>query len=80
MLKSGRVHAQTWNSEIDFSDPDWKSKFQKDFERRFDIPHLTDVFDDVVAIPSTFCLKSRWLPSLNFSSGFFGSFCFWLLR
>lgn len=59
VIKNGRVRARTRNPEIDFSDPDWKSKFEKDFERRSYIPHLTDVFDDVVAIPSTFCLKSR---------------------
>ncbi|CAM8891105.1 unnamed protein product [Rhodiola kirilowii] len=46
-------------SSIDFSDPDWKTKFQDDFARRFSIPHLTDVFPDAAAFPSTFCLKSR---------------------
>jgi 6-phosphofructokinase 1 len=44
---------------IDFSDPDWKSKFQEDFETRFNIPHITDIFDDAVPIPSTFCLRMR---------------------
>ncbi|KAJ7957429.1 ATP-dependent 6-phosphofructokinase [Quillaja saponaria] len=45
--------------EIDFSDPDWKTKFQKDFAERFNIPHISDVFEDALPIPSTFCLKMR---------------------
>nr|KYP42442.1 hypothetical protein KK1_036131 [Cajanus cajan] len=44
---------------IDFSDPDWKSKFQEDWEARFRLPHLTDIFPDAPPIPSTFCLKMR---------------------
>lgn len=46
-------------NSIDFSDPDWKSKYQKDFEARFNIPHLTDVFPDTEWFPSTFCLRMR---------------------
>ncbi|KAI4328148.1 hypothetical protein L6164_020529 [Bauhinia variegata] len=46
-------------SSIDFSDPDWKTKFQRDFEQRFRLPHITDIFEDAVPIPSTFCLKMR---------------------
>ncbi|KAJ9670206.1 hypothetical protein PVL29_026634 [Vitis rotundifolia] len=70
VLKNGRVRALTKNPEIDFCDPDWKSKFQKDFERRFYIPHITDVFDDAVAIPSTFCLKSRTPVNEDFADGY----------
>lgn len=44
---------------IDFSDPDWKSKYQQDFEARFNIPHITDVLPDAISYPSTFCLKMR---------------------
>lgn len=71
--KSVRVFAAIkHNQNIDFSDPDWKSKFQKEFEKRFAIPHITDVFPDDVSIPSTFCLKMRCstvcvLNSLNCS-------------
>ncbi|KAL6959457.1 ATP-dependent 6-phosphofructokinase 5, chloroplastic [Sarracenia purpurea var. burkii] len=54
---------------IDFSDPDWKSKFQKDFEARFSIPHLTDIFQDAVPIPSTFCLRMR-TPTGDFTDGY----------
>lgn len=48
-------------NSIDFGDPDWKSKYQKDFEARFNIPHLTDVFPDTEWLPSTFCLRMRYL-------------------
>lgn len=44
---------------IDFSDPDWKLKYSREFEARFNIPHMTDVFPDAVSYPSTFCLKMR---------------------
>lgn len=59
---------------IDFSDPRWPERFKEDFEARFNIPHLTDVFgDDVVPIPSTFCLKMRYVPGIffRFLSAFF---------
>lgn len=46
---------------IDLSDPDWKIKYQRDFEERFNIPHITDVFPDAEAIRSTFCLKMRFV-------------------
>ncbi|XP_027921497.1 ATP-dependent 6-phosphofructokinase 5, chloroplastic-like [Vigna unguiculata] len=46
-------------SAIDFSDPDWKTKFQQDWKARFRLPHLTDIFPDAPPIPSTFCLKMR---------------------
>lgn len=44
---------------IDLSDPEWKLKYQRDFEERFSIPHITDAFPDAEAIPSTFCVKMR---------------------
>uniref|UniRef100_A0A7N0T988 Phosphofructokinase domain-containing protein n=1 Tax=Kalanchoe fedtschenkoi TaxID=63787 RepID=A0A7N0T988_KALFE len=49
-------------AKIDFTDPDWKVKFQEDFETRFNIPHLTDVFPDSPSFPSTFCLQSSRTP------------------
>ncbi|KAF7135903.1 hypothetical protein RHSIM_Rhsim08G0014700 [Rhododendron simsii] len=54
---------------IDYSDPSWKSKFQKEFESRYDIPHLTDVIHDAVPIPSTFCLRMR-SPTEDFADGY----------
>ncbi|KAF2322149.1 hypothetical protein GH714_007894 [Hevea brasiliensis] len=70
---------------IDFSDPDWKIKYQTDFQWRFNIPHITDIFPDAAPIPSTFCLKmsrsfSLSLPMIKFTlqdSGV-GGFCWWL--
>lgn len=56
---SSAAAAEAANRSIDFNDPNWKSKYQKDFEARFRIPHLTDVFPDAVSYPSTFCLKMR---------------------
>ncbi|KAK1290179.1 hypothetical protein QJS10_CPB18g01365 [Acorus calamus] len=44
--------------EIDFEDPDWKKKFQDNFEERFNLPHLRDVLD-VNPRPTTFSLKRR---------------------
>ena len=31
--------------DIDFSDTDWKNKYKKDFESKFNLPHLKDVLD-----------------------------------
>ncbi|XP_047310646.1 ATP-dependent 6-phosphofructokinase 5, chloroplastic-like [Impatiens glandulifera] len=61
------IPAQT--APIDFTDPNWKSKYQKDFESRFNIPHLTDVLDDLTPYPSTFCLKMR-TPTEDFAGGY----------
>ncbi|KAM7515765.1 hypothetical protein LguiA_005348 [Lonicera macranthoides] len=70
ICKKSRVYAESKSSNIDFSDPDWKSKYEEDFESRFNIPHLTDVFDDVVSYPSTFCLKMRTPVSEDFAGGY----------
>ncbi|XP_027077584.1 ATP-dependent 6-phosphofructokinase 5, chloroplastic [Coffea eugenioides] len=61
---------RSYSSSIDFSDPDWKSKYQKDFEARFNIPHLTDVFPNAVSYPSTFCLKMRTPVTEEFAGGY----------
>ncbi|KAG4154177.1 hypothetical protein ERO13_D03G042200v2 [Gossypium hirsutum] len=55
---------------IDFTDPDWKSKFQQDFERRFNIPHITDTFPDAHSFPSTFCLRMRTPVTEDFAEGY----------
>lgn len=72
--KSGRlsVSAERRNSteEIDLSDPEWKAKYQQDFERRFNLPHLTDTFKDLQPRPSTFCLKMRSPVSDDFAGGY----------
>lgn len=58
------------NSSIDFSDPDWKTKYEEDFEKRFSIPHMTDFFPDSPAYPSTFCLRMRTPVSEEFAQGY----------
>ncbi|OVA13352.1 Phosphofructokinase domain [Macleaya cordata] len=58
------VSATTANSEIDFNEPDWKQHFQEDFENRFNLPHLRDVFD-IKPIPTTFSLKRRGSQIVN---------------
>ena len=52
-------HGKT-SVSIDLSDPNWKRKYEREFEERFSIPHITDVFPDAEAIRSTFCLKMRF--------------------
>lgn len=52
------VSAVIAKPEIDFKDPDWKRKFQEDFEQRFSLPHLKDIFG-IKTRPTTFSLKSR---------------------
>ncbi|XP_010258379.1 PREDICTED: ATP-dependent 6-phosphofructokinase 5, chloroplastic-like [Nelumbo nucifera] len=52
------VRAAIAKPEIDFSDPYWKNKFKEDFENRFDLPHLRDVFD-IKPMPTTFSLHNR---------------------
>ncbi|KAL0733639.1 hypothetical protein Bca4012_009849 [Brassica carinata] len=54
---------------IDLSDPNWKTKYEREFEQRFSIPHITDVFPDAEAIRSTFCLKMR-SPTEDFVGGY----------
>ncbi|XP_028065456.1 ATP-dependent 6-phosphofructokinase 5, chloroplastic-like isoform X2 [Camellia sinensis] len=54
---------------IDFRDRDWKSKYEDDFQARFNIPHLTDVIEDALPIPSTFCLRMR-TPTQDFADGY----------
>nr|CAD1825174.1 unnamed protein product [Ananas comosus var. bracteatus] len=53
VLSSNDVAVKT---EIDFKDPNWKQKFQEDWDRRFSLPHLRDILD-VTPRPTTFSLK-----------------------
>ncbi|KAH0865836.1 hypothetical protein HID58_083047 [Brassica napus] len=61
-------HGKT-SVSIDLSDPNWKRKYEREFEERFSIPHITDVFPDAEAIRSTFCLKMR-SPTEDFVGGY----------
>ncbi|XVF61536.1 hypothetical protein PTKIN_Ptkin08bG0137400 [Pterospermum kingtungense] len=61
---------QSSKNNIDFSDPDWKSKFQHDFEKRFNLPHIADLFPNAHSFPSTFCLKMRTPVTEDFAEGY----------
>ncbi|KAL0909618.1 hypothetical protein M5K25_020502 [Dendrobium thyrsiflorum] len=55
---------------MDYVETNWKDQFQEDFERRFDLPHLTDLFPDLTPIPSTFRLKKRSPSSDDYVNGY----------
>ncbi|XP_031115186.1 ATP-dependent 6-phosphofructokinase 5, chloroplastic-like [Ipomoea triloba] len=44
--------------KIDFNDPEWKKRYQDEFEERFSLPHLKDTFD-ATPRPTTFSLSNR---------------------
>uniref|UniRef100_A0A1J3JZI8 ATP-dependent 6-phosphofructokinase n=1 Tax=Noccaea caerulescens TaxID=107243 RepID=A0A1J3JZI8_NOCCA len=69
LVRASSIQHSESSASIDLSDPNWKSKYERDFEQRFSIPHITDVFPDAEAIPSTFCLKMR-SPTADFSGGY----------
>lgn len=56
-----KLIARAAAATIDYGDPDWKTKYRDEFEARFRIPHFTDVLDDAVSYPSTFCLRMRFV-------------------
>ncbi|KAF9599456.1 hypothetical protein IFM89_038550 [Coptis chinensis] len=47
-----------------------KKTVEEDFDRRFCIPHITDVFAHDAPMPSTFCLKSRRPVTDGFVDGY----------
>lgn len=56
---SSELKSRNNTTTIDYTDPDWKTKFTENFEKRFRLPHVTDTLPDSVSMPSTFCLKMR---------------------
>ncbi|XP_068642933.1 ATP-dependent 6-phosphofructokinase 5, chloroplastic-like [Aristolochia californica] len=52
------VKAVVAKPELDFSNPNWKQRFQEDFANRFNLPHLTDHLD-IKPRPTTFSHKNR---------------------
>ncbi|XP_031285412.1 ATP-dependent 6-phosphofructokinase 5, chloroplastic isoform X2 [Pistacia vera] len=71
ICRRSRVFAKIHHSKgLNFNDPDWKLKFQRDFEDRFDLPHITDIFKDATPIPSTFCLRMRTPVNEEFADGY----------
>uniref|UniRef100_A0A0E0B2Y2 ATP-dependent 6-phosphofructokinase n=1 Tax=Oryza glumipatula TaxID=40148 RepID=A0A0E0B2Y2_9ORYZ len=55
-------HSLEWKKEksydLDFSDPSWKEKYQEDWNRRFSLPHITDIYDLKPRL-TTFSLKKN---------------------
>ncbi|CAL0311864.1 unnamed protein product [Lupinus luteus] len=56
--------------DIDFSDPDWKNIYKEDFEARFRLPHVTDIFPDAAPMHSTFGLKMRTPMTRDFPGNY----------
>lgn len=52
------VRATSSKVELDFNDQSWKQKFQEDWERRFTLPSITDIYD-LKPRPTTFSLKKN---------------------
>jgi 6-phosphofructokinase 1 len=52
------VRAISGKLDLDFSDPSWKQKYQEDWDRRFSLPHITDIYD-MEPRTTTFSLKKN---------------------
>lgn len=67
------VRATSSTVELDFNDLSWKQKFQEEWERRFNLPSITDIYD-LKPRPTTFSLKKNrshsplYLTSLELTS------------
>lgn len=57
-LPTSVIKAVAANPDIDFSDPNWIQQYQDEFGKRFNLPHLRDVFD-MKPFPTTFSIKNR---------------------
>ncbi|CAN6217657.1 unnamed protein product [Urochloa humidicola] len=55
------VRAISGKLDLDFSDPSWKQKYQEDWDRRFSLPHITDIYD-MEPRTTTFSLKKNRTP------------------
>ncbi|CAM0951366.1 unnamed protein product [Alopecurus aequalis] len=56
-----RVRATSGKLDLDFSDPSWRQKYQEEWDRRFNLPHITDIFDLKPRL-TTFSLKKNRTP------------------
>ncbi|BAF23810.2 Os08g0439000 [Oryza sativa Japonica Group] len=56
------VKATSTKVELDFNDPSWKQKFQEDWDKRFNLPRITDIYD-LKPRPTTFSLKKNRSPA-----------------
>ncbi|KAL6655585.1 hypothetical protein ACP70R_006411 [Stipagrostis hirtigluma subsp. patula] len=61
--RSAILHARASSGklDLDFSDPSWKQKYQEDWDKRFSLPHITDIYD-LEPRPTTFSLKKNRTP------------------
>uniref|UniRef100_A0A8R7QY50 Phosphofructokinase domain-containing protein n=1 Tax=Triticum urartu TaxID=4572 RepID=A0A8R7QY50_TRIUA len=57
-----RVKATSTKVELDFNDPSWKQNFQEDWDNRFNLPRITDIYD-LKPRPTTFSLKKQRTPT-----------------
>uniref|UniRef100_A0A453QLQ6 Phosphofructokinase domain-containing protein n=1 Tax=Aegilops tauschii subsp. strangulata TaxID=200361 RepID=A0A453QLQ6_AEGTS len=57
-----RVKATSTKVELDFNDPSWKQKFQEDWDNRFNLPRITDIYD-LKPRPTTFSLMKQRTPT-----------------
>ncbi|XP_044955945.1 ATP-dependent 6-phosphofructokinase 5, chloroplastic-like isoform X2 [Hordeum vulgare subsp. vulgare] len=57
-----RVKATSTKVELDFNDPSWKQKFQEDWDNRFNLPRITDIYD-LKPRPTTFSLTKQRTPT-----------------
>jgi len=55
------VKAISGKLDLDFSDPSWKQKYQEDWDGRFSLPHITDIYD-LEPRTTTFSLKKNRTP------------------
>ncbi|PKA52957.1 6-phosphofructokinase 5, chloroplastic [Apostasia shenzhenica] len=62
--------AEERSPATDYDENDWKVQYQVDFERRFDLPHLSDLLPEFTPIPSTFRLKKRSPSSEDYVNGY----------
>lgn len=56
-----RVRAVSGKLDLDFSDPSWKQKYQEDWDRRFSLPHITDIYDLKPRLTTFSLKKNRFL-------------------
>ncbi|KAL5206348.1 hypothetical protein ABZP36_034557 [Zizania latifolia] len=72
--RSPRVlHVRAVSGKLDFSDPSWKQKYQEDWNRRFSLPHITDIYDLKPRL-TTFSLKKNRTDARNLSTNMWNGY------
>lgn len=62
------VRAVSGKSDLDFSDPSWKEKYQEDWNRRFSLPHITDIYDLKPRLTTFSLKKNRFIRAHLYTS------------